>query len=40
MEREKLLKLNDALEKKDMECRKQASEFRVQIIELREGNVS
>lgn len=38
-ERDKLSKLNDALEKKDMEFHKQASDFRVQIIELREANV-
>lgn len=38
-DRNKLLALKDAFEKKEIDFNKQSSELRVQVIELRESNV-
>lgn len=40
IERQKLISIKDAYEKKEIDFNKQSSELRVQVIELREANVS
>lgn len=40
IERQKLISTKDAYEKKEIDFNKQSSELRVQVIELRETNVS
>lgn len=40
IERQKLINIKDAYEKKEIDFNKQSSELRVQVIELREANVS
>lgn len=40
IERQKLISIKDAYEKKEIDSNKQSSELRVQVIELREANVS